>query len=140
MLSAGMLALRHLRRTMRRRGLNPGSAPAICTATLISRLNLPNIFDLFASIGPLKCLTLAHLLCPAILVFQFVSFLKVLRDDSRSLKTTPSALWPHANMDTTLPSFVQIEHQARDHTRANFPCQWGTAPEPKRRPGEPKGG
>jgi hypothetical protein len=49
---------------MRRRGFMPGSPPPILAAMVISRPNLAKIFPRLASIAPLKCLTLAHLLCP----------------------------------------------------------------------------
>ena len=66
MLSLGMLAARHLSRTMRSRGFRAGSPPPILAAMLISLLNFEKILARFASMAPLKCLTFAHLLCPAI--------------------------------------------------------------------------
>src|SRR5690242_17898045 len=72
MLSLGMLAALHLRRTIRNRGFMPESAPPSFTAIVISLLNFEKILPRLASIAPLKCLTFAHLLCPAIVsVFQF---------------------------------------------------------------------
>ena len=68
MLSLGMLAARHLSSTMRRRGFMPGSPPAILAAMVISLLSLAKILPRLASIAPLKCLTLAHLLCPDIVI------------------------------------------------------------------------
>src|SRR3974390_854583 len=66
MLSLGILAAGHLSSTMRRRGFISGSAPPNLAAMLISLLSLEKILPRWASIAPLKCLTLAHLLCPAI--------------------------------------------------------------------------
>src|SRR5262245_59056010 len=74
MLSLGMLAERHLSRTMRRRGFIPGSPPPMRAAIVISLLSLAKIFPRLASIAPLKCLTLAHLLCPAITSMPESSF------------------------------------------------------------------
>src|SRR5689334_21858146 len=65
-LSLGMLAARHFKSTMRRRGFMLGSPPPILAATAISLLNFAKILPRFASSAPLKCLTFAHLLCPAI--------------------------------------------------------------------------
>ena len=64
MLSLGMLAPRHLSSTMRSRGFMAGSPPPILTAMVISLLSLEKILPRLASIAPLKCFTLAHLLCP----------------------------------------------------------------------------
>src|SRR5262252_871556 len=66
MLSLGMFAARHLSSTIRRRGFIAGSAPPILAAMAISLLSLEKILPRLASIAPLKCFTLAHLLCPAI--------------------------------------------------------------------------
>src|ERR1041385_5940053 len=69
-----MFAARHFNNTMRSRGFIAGSAPASLAAMLISLLSLEKIFPRLASIAPLKCLTFAHLLCPAIVQeFQFRS-------------------------------------------------------------------
>src|SRR5439155_27173595 len=65
-LSMGMLAARHLSRTMRSLGFMFGSPPPIFAAMEISLLNLAKILPRLASSAPLKCLTFAHLLCPAI--------------------------------------------------------------------------
>src|SRR5437868_3164078 len=74
MLSLGMFAARHFNRAMRKRGFMPGSAPPSLAAMLISLLSFEKIFPRLASIAPLKCLTFAHLLCPAIVQeFQFRS-------------------------------------------------------------------
>src|SRR5258705_10291769 len=51
---------------MRSRGFIPGSPPPSLAAIVISLLNFEKIFPRFASSAPLKCLTFAHLLCPAI--------------------------------------------------------------------------
>src|SRR5580658_1997841 len=67
-LSLGMLAARHLSNTMRKRGFTPGSPPASLAAMKISLLNLAKILARLASTAPLKCFTLAHLLCPAIIL------------------------------------------------------------------------
>src|SRR5262249_59719790 len=66
MLSLGMLAARHFSKTIRRRGFMSGSPPANFAAMAISLLNFEKILPRLASIAPLKCLTFAHLLCPAI--------------------------------------------------------------------------
>ena len=62
-----MLAVRHLSSTMRSRGFMSGSPPPILAAMVISRPSLEKIFPRLASIAPLKCLTFAHLLCPAMM-------------------------------------------------------------------------
>src|ERR1700683_4335054 len=67
-LSLGMLAARHLSNTMRKRGFMEGSPPASLTAMAISLLNLAKILARLASTAPLKCFTLAHLLCPDIIL------------------------------------------------------------------------
>src|SRR5580658_9191586 len=74
-LSLGMLAARHLSKTMRKRGFMEGSLPANLTAMAISLPSLAKILARLASTAPLKCFTLAHLLCPAIM----------LRSSSRSM-------------------------------------------------------
>src|SRR5205085_34554 len=51
---------------MRRRGFISGSPPPMRAATMISFESLANASARFASMPPLKCLTFAHLLCPAI--------------------------------------------------------------------------
>src|SRR5260221_7507090 len=66
MLSLGMFAARHLSSTMRKRGFIAGSPPPSLHAMVISLASLAKIFARLASIAPLKCLTFAHLLCPAI--------------------------------------------------------------------------
>ena len=66
MLSDGMFAVRHLSSTMRRRGFMSASAPPSLAATLSSRDSLAKMRARLASMAPLKCLTFAHLLCPAI--------------------------------------------------------------------------
>src|SRR6266516_7306244 len=66
MFSLGMLAARHLSSTMRRRGFILGSPPPILAAMVISLLSFEKILPRLASMAPLKCLTFAHLLCPAI--------------------------------------------------------------------------
>src|SRR5262245_51547490 len=71
-LSLGILAPRALRRARRRRGLRSGSPPPILAAMAISLLILAKIRLRLASMAPLKCLTLAHLLCPAIGATAFV--------------------------------------------------------------------
>src|SRR5881296_1618205 len=66
MLSEGMFALRHFRSTMRKRGFMSGSDPPWRVQMVISLPSLAKIRPRLASIAPLKCLTFAHLLCPAI--------------------------------------------------------------------------
>src|SRR5882762_77580 len=73
MLSLGMLALRDLSSDMRRRGFMSGSAPPIFAAMEISFASLAKILPRLASIAPLKCLTFAHLLWPAINQFNSIS-------------------------------------------------------------------
>src|SRR2546421_8724902 len=65
MLSMGILAARHLSNAMRKRGFMSGSAPPILVAIAISLPSFEKIRPRLASIAPLKCLTFAHLLCPA---------------------------------------------------------------------------
>src|SRR5271156_1934988 len=72
-LSLGMLAARHLSNTMRRRGFMVVSLPASLVAMAISLPNLAKILARLESIAPLKCFTLAHLLCPAIIVLVVIS-------------------------------------------------------------------
>src|SRR5580698_6965689 len=69
-LSLGILDARHLSKTMRKRGFIDGSPPANLAAMAISLPNLAKILARFASTAPLKCFTLAHLLCPAIIFFS----------------------------------------------------------------------
>src|SRR5438105_15347221 len=64
-LSMGMLPDRALSSAMRKRGFMSGSGPANFAAMLISLPILEKIRPRLASIAPLKCLTFAHLLCPA---------------------------------------------------------------------------
>ena len=66
-----MLAARHLSKTMRKRGFMVVSLPASLVAMAISLPSLAKILARFESIAPLKCFTLAHLLCPAIMVLWF---------------------------------------------------------------------
>src|ERR1043166_5262395 len=70
-LSTGIFAPRRLSRTMRKRGFISGSAPPIFVAMAISLPSLANILPRLASIAPLKCLTFAHRLCPAICLCLF---------------------------------------------------------------------
>src|SRR6516162_9344053 len=72
MLSFGIFAALHFKSTIRSRGFIPGSAPPNLAAMLISLLNLEKILPRLASRAPLKCLTFAHLLCPAINVDKLV--------------------------------------------------------------------
>src|SRR5690349_4018349 len=73
-LSLGILACRLLSRAKRNRGFIAGSPPPILAAIEISLLSLAKILARLASIAPLKCLTFAHLLCPAIrFSFQYVA-------------------------------------------------------------------
>src|SRR2546423_3843378 len=65
-LSDGIFAERHLTSTMRSRGFIPGSPPPTFAVMAISRASFEKIFPRLASTAPLKCLTFAHLLCPAI--------------------------------------------------------------------------
>src|SRR6185503_658451 len=66
MFSLGMFAERHFSSTIRSRGFISGSPPPVFAAIVISRASFEKILPRFASMAPLKCLTLAHLLCPAI--------------------------------------------------------------------------
>src|SRR6185369_11149137 len=66
MLSDGMFAPRHLSSAMRNRGFMSGSPPPTLAATVISRDSLAKMRARLASMAPLKCMTFAHLLCPAI--------------------------------------------------------------------------
>src|SRR5437899_2018825 len=89
-LSFGMFAPRHLRSTMRSRGFIAGSAPPIFTAIEISLLSLEKIFPRLASIAPLKCLTFAHLLWPAMVQCPYSVFsiqYSVLRNDVGSRRS-----------------------------------------------------
>src|SRR5258708_20855467 len=65
MFSPGMFAPRHLSSAIRSLGQVSAPAPPILTAMVISRLSLEKILPRLASMAPLKCFTLAHLLCPA---------------------------------------------------------------------------
>src|SRR6185369_4940741 len=62
---------RHLSKTIRSRGFLSGSPPISLAAIAISLANLEKIRPRLASIAPLKCLTFAHLLCPAIIGSRF---------------------------------------------------------------------
>ena len=66
--SLGMFEARHLSNTIRKRGFMFGSPPPIFAAMVISLLSFEKIFPRLASIAPLKRLTLAHLLCPAMML------------------------------------------------------------------------
>src|SRR5262245_39462166 len=88
MLSLGILAARHLSNTMRSRGFMSGSAPPNFAAMLISLLSLEKILPRLASIAPLKCLTLAHLLCPAI-----KSLSLLILSDSHGYHLQPEQAW-----------------------------------------------
>src|SRR5215212_1900918 len=65
MASFGMLWARAETMALRRRALVSGSPPPVLAAIVISRANLLKTNARFVSIAPLKCLTLDHLLCPA---------------------------------------------------------------------------
>src|SRR5207247_1203696 len=66
MLSDGRLALRHFSTTMRKRGFRSGSPPPSRAAMVSSRESFAKARARLASMATLKCLTFAHLLCPAI--------------------------------------------------------------------------
>src|SRR5437868_1716258 len=68
MVSPGILAARAAIVALRNRGFPFGSPPPLFAAIEISLDSLLKIFPRFASIAPLKRLTLDHLLCPAILL------------------------------------------------------------------------
>ena len=67
MVSRRILAPSALSIAVRNAGLLAGSAPPDFTATLISRSTLVKILARLASCPALRCLMLAHLLCPAML-------------------------------------------------------------------------
>src|SRR5215475_8696645 len=83
-----MLAPRQRKSTMRRRGFMLGSPPPNLAATKISLLSLEKILPRLASIAPLKCLTLAHLLCPAI-----KSLSLLILSDSHGYHLQPEQAW-----------------------------------------------
>ena len=60
--AAGMLALRHLSRIIRRRGFMSASGPPTRTAMPISRASLANTFAFLASVAPFFRLIVDHLL------------------------------------------------------------------------------
>src|SRR5437764_13905633 len=75
MMSFGVLWARAETIALRSRALPAGSPPPVFAAMVISRANLLKSAARFVSIAPLKCLTLDHLLCPA------------MRWDSKSCRT-----------------------------------------------------
>src|SRR3954465_9853 len=64
-MSLGVLWARAETIALRSRALLAGSPPPVLAAIVISRANLLKSVARFVSIAPLKCLTLDHLLCPA---------------------------------------------------------------------------
>src|ERR1041384_3726514 len=67
MMSFGVLWARAETIALRSRALPAGSPPPVLAAIVISRANLLKSVARFVSIAPLVCLTLDHLLCPAML-------------------------------------------------------------------------
>src|SRR5689334_3260908 len=104
MLSIGMLAARHFSSTIRSRGFMFASPPPIFAAMEISLLSLAKILPRLASNAPLKCLTFAHLLCPAINQTSSQGRLHSLSRDVNEPRRL-SALWPRTDKRVAMPVF-----------------------------------